>query len=232
MEVTDVTTFEESTAKRSFVVFWQKLSWVISHSIWKAFFKVYIPNEEVFHHRPLLIVSNHQGVTDPWPLTITLPFRLFSLLTPIRFLASREPNHVVLRNIYRFITKPLVYNPNGVIELPPRRYDGVLSIEDKTKSTTGRLRKGEVVIVFPEGHANHQRTVSPFKRGVPFIAKQIKATTGTPLSILPVAIDWKNGFVRWSPEIVQSPAELSDKEEEAAAWLHEKVEALFHQGRT
>lgn len=218
-----MTTFKESEKRKTFVVFWQKLTWYVGHFAWQGFFKMHLPNKKVFNHRPLLIVANHQSISDPWAILLPMPLGLYKRLIPIRFLASREPNHAILRRIYKFIIKPLIYIPNGVIELPPRRHDGVLSLEDKTRSTIDRLQAGEVVIVFPEGHANYQSKVSPFKRGAPYIARQ----TGAP--ILPVAIDWEKRIVRWSPEVVRIPASLN--EEEASAWLHGKVDALFKEGR-
>jgi len=218
------------------VTVWQKITWLVGHFLYRTIFHFSVVKKPKYDHistRPLLIVGNHKSTFDPWFYMTTLPYKYYKATLPMRFIATTSPRHWFLKTIYWFITYPLIYWPNGVLILPPRKKDGSLTIDDKMKSTLESLKSREVVILFPEGGVKKKRGIHEFKRGAGYLQKNIKV----PILCASVRIEGKSylpwpltkRYVNWSQELTYIPEHLLDDEKEGPEFLRKKVEELYTQ---
>ncbi|MAZ40938.1 hypothetical protein CL654_02380 [bacterium] len=223
---------KESKIKRFIVISWQVFEWLVAHPVLKTilYTKVVLPRYEDIKTRPLLIVGNHKTVIDPWLFVQSLPFKYYWSILPIRFLATQSPRHWFLKIIYWVITYPFIYWPNGVLILPPRDKDGVLTIEDKTASTVDRLQKGEAVMIFAEGRVHKKDGIGEFKRGPQHIHYKSKA----PILLTTIKIKgpwwlpWSKRTIRWDKEHTYFSEHTPLNEIESSKWLHRRAEELYN----
>lgn len=222
----------ESRIKRRIIISWQIFEWLVAYiplrTLWR--FEKQYPNHSDIERRPLLIVSNHKHVFDPWFITLSLPFSQFKKILPIRFLATRNFRNPLLNLVYWIIIYPFMYWPNGVYILPPRGKDENLSIADKTKEVREAMRRGEALLFFAEGGVNHKDGIGEFKRGPAYIQKETGAAI-LPLSIRfrgPWWLPWPFGrrYLRWG-SIIHIPANLIADDIKSAVWLREQVLMLY-----
>lgn len=223
----------ESNLKRKIVIAWQFFEWFLAYIPLRTifYFKKEYPRDEDIATRPLLIVSNHKHVFDPWFITLSLPFSQFRKILPIRFLATRNFKNPLFNIIYWVIIYPFMYWPNGVYVLPPRGKDAHLTIDEKTQEVREAMANHEALLFFAEGGLYKKEGVGEFKRGATYIQKETGA------SILPLAIRFKGvwwlpwplgkRYISWSKQIIYIPKEMVNNEHIASARLREHVVFLY-----
>ena len=111
----------------------------------------------------VLVVSNHQSHLDPPLVGIGCPRRM---------------NYLARDTLFRFA--PFGWLIHSVDAIPiDREGIGLGGIKEALK----RLKRGEMVLIFPEGTRTHDGEIAPFRPGFTTLAVRSKA------AILPVAID-------------------------------------------
>jgi len=117
----------------------------------------------------VLVVSNHQSHLDPPLVGIGCPRRM---------------NYVARDTLFRIA--PLGWLLSSVDSIPiDREGIGLGGIKESLK----RLKRGEMVVIFPEGTRSSDGEIHPFRPGFTALAVRSKA------AILPVAID--GAFAAW-----------------------------------
>jgi 1-acyl-sn-glycerol-3-phosphate acyltransferase len=120
----------------------------------------------------VLVVSNHQSHLDPPLVGIGCP-------RPMSYLARES--------LFRFAPFGRFIYSIGAIPLD-RDGVGLSGIKEALK----RLKRGEMVVVFPEGTRSKDGEIAPFRPGFTTLAVRSKA------AILPVAIDGAyEAYPRW-----------------------------------
>ncbi len=118
---------------------------------------------------PVLVCSNHQSYFDPVLIGLTCDRRMNYLARDTLF---KVP---VLRHLIQFLDAiPIDREGTGLAGL---------------KETLKRLKRGEIVLIFPEGTRTTDGEVAPLKSGFCAIARRSRA------ALLPVGID--GAFQAW-----------------------------------
>lgn len=130
--------------------------------------KITIP-KDLELKKPIIIISNHNSMLDPFLLTL-LPFSLVRKLIPIYAPTSARYH----KNI--FIT--LLIRPMG--SYPLKRWSW--SFEDIFDKTLKDLEKGRTLLIFPEGRITKKGEKIKAKSGFLFLASKFNT------SILPIRI--------------------------------------------
>jgi 1-acyl-sn-glycerol-3-phosphate acyltransferase len=112
-----------------------------------------------------ILVSNHQSLLD-------IPLFLSVFRKEIKFLAKRELGEIPL------FGKSMAYAGNLFIDREDPR-DAVHLMREAVR----RIRKGQVVVIFPEGTRSADGSIGEFKPGAFYLAQK----AGVP--VLPVYID-------------------------------------------
>ncbi len=122
----------------------------------------------------VLVVSNHQSHLDP-PL--------------VGIGCARHLNYLARDTLFRFAPFGWLIHSVGAIPID-REGVGLSGIKESLR----RLKRGEMVLVFPEGTRTRDGRISPFRPGFTALAVRSGA------SILPVAIDGAfQAWPRWRP---------------------------------
>jgi 1-acyl-sn-glycerol-3-phosphate acyltransferase len=117
----------------------------------------------------VLVVSNHQSHLDPILVGIGCPRRM---------------NYVARETLFRFA--PFAWLIDSVGALPLNREGmGLKGIKESLK----RLKRGEMVVIFPEGTRTRDGAIGPFRSGFTTLAVRADA------AILPMAIE--GAFQAW-----------------------------------
>ena len=123
--------------------------------------------------KPILIIANHRTLLDSWLIGASLPFR--SEFFPVRYIGGSKFSFPL--NVLYFVgIIPFIYWIFGVFTLPR---DG--SLEEKIQPIIGLLKRGETVMMFPEGKRYYHNGIGEFKKG----AAEIALRTGVP--VFPIA---------------------------------------------
>ena len=125
--------------------------------------------------KPILIISNHRSINDPWLIGASLP--MFSRFLPVYYIGGTRFNPPLLW-LYKIGIISLVYWLFGAFALPNEG-----TFEEKIQPIIKILKQGNAVVMFPEG-GRKSRTgiVGEFKAGT----AEVFLRTGIP--ILPVGI--------------------------------------------
>lgn len=173
---------------------------IFSNIVWILTYFIYWPLVRIFYSvkikidssvlkeatKPIIIISNHQSLLDPWHVNVALPFRIFFNLLPIRMYAAaqrlKDPTSSKLKN---FGIMGLVYFLCDVIVIPN---DG--TYVEKIMPLIDALKRSETAFVFPEGGMSTDGIVKDFKRGAAELCYRTRN------KILPVAIRFYSGKIR------------------------------------
>ncbi len=140
---------------------------IVKRSIQLAMVMVYHVRYSGWHNIPaeggVLVVSNHQSHLDPPLVGIGCP-------RPMSFMARET--------LFRFAPFGWMIHSVGAFPID-REGSGLKGIKEALK----RLKRGEMVLVFPEGTRTRDGQIAPFRPGFTTLAVRSKA------AILPVAID-------------------------------------------
>ncbi len=150
-------------------LWYQFLRWLIYLVGVLAYGLRYSGRENIPEKGPVLVVSNHQSHFDP-PLVGTG--------------CMRRMNYLARETLFHFA--PLAWLIRSVDAIPIDR-DG-LGLNG-IKESLRRLKRGEMVLIFPEGTRTRDGEVAPFRPGFTVLAARSKAW------ILPVAIE--GAFDAW-----------------------------------
>ena len=166
-------------SKRSLLnrVWYQFLRWLICLTATLVYRVRYSGRENIPKTGPVLVVSNHQSHFDP-PL--------------IGAGCWRRMNYLARKTLFKFA--PLGWLIDSLDAIPIDR-DG-LGLNG-IKESLRRLKRGEMVLIFPEGTRTRDGLIAPFRPGFTVLAARSKAW------ILPVAIA---GAFAPGPDHRNSPA--------------------------
>jgi 1-acyl-sn-glycerol-3-phosphate acyltransferase len=152
----------------------------------------------------VLVVSNHQSHLDPMLVGIGCPRRL---------------NYVARETLFRFAPFGWLIHSVGAFPID-RDGIGLGGIKESLK----RLKRGEMVLIFPEGTRSRDGRMAPFRPGFTALAVRSGA------AILPVAVDgafqvwprWRRfpgrGRIRVHYGAPILPAEIAGRDERANSW--------------
>ena len=175
--------------------------------------------------RPLIIISNHRKIFDPWYISFAIPFgTLFGKIFPLRPYSTL---HISKKNVLGyFILKSmrmikLTYFIYNTIQVPENA-----SFDEKISPIVTALRKKQSILFFPEGRLSLDDSISDFKKGI----VRIQQLSGA--QILPVAIRYDKGVYVSVGKPITIPKELienhdSDEFQAARNFLREKVLDLY-----
>jgi len=134
-----------------------------------AFQVRYSGRENIPSKGGVLVVSNHQSHLDPPLIGLGCP---------------RQMNYLARRSLFAFAPFRWLIASLGAI---PIDLEG--SGIDGLKESLRRLRRGEMLLVFPEGTRTYDGRIAPFRPGFTTLAVRSQA------AILPAAID--GAFAAW-----------------------------------
>jgi 1-acyl-sn-glycerol-3-phosphate acyltransferase len=158
--------FERSFASRA----WYEFLRGVTRSVWSTAYRVrYTGRENIPREGPVLVVSNHQSYLDPPLVGAGCPRRM---------------NYIARKTLFR--NGPFGWLINSLDAIP---LDTEGSSLGGMKETLRRLRRGEMVLIFPEGARCSDGEVGPFQPGFTTLAVRSRA------AILPVAIE--GAFQAW-----------------------------------
>ncbi len=129
--------------------------------------------------RPMIVTSNHKGPFDPWMIFLSLPFRVYLRLLPIRPFAKRRfKNKRSLLGLMSLLgIVGFIYYIYNVITIPDSD-----SFEEKIQPLVETLKSKDTILMFPEGSFFLNDGVGEFKKGTVVLQER----TGVP--ILPCAV--------------------------------------------
>jgi len=149
---------------------WYESLRVVALSTWASAYSIrYSGRDNIPPEGGVLVVSNHQSYLDPPLVGAGCPRRM---------------NYLARKSLFRFAPFRWLINSLDAIPL-----DTEGSGLGGVKETIRRLRRGEMVLVFPEGGRTWDGEVGPFQPGFTALAVRGRAT------ILPVAIE--GAFEAW-----------------------------------
>ena len=165
---------------------------------------------------PSLVCPNHQSNLDPMLLGVVCPF-------PVNYLAKKS--------LFKF--PPLRWFLTWNDSIPIDRSASLAGI----KETLKRLKRGESILIFPEGARSRTGELQPVKQGFCAIARRARCP------IIPVALD--GSHAAWPPGkwprfgnvhvVVGQPIDFSQynewSDEALAAEVEKQIAVLFIEAR-
>lgn len=136
--------------------------------------------------KPVIIISNHRSILDPWYISFAIPFSIFfDNIFPLRpysslILSEKNVAGRILKNmgVVKFIY--FIYNTIDVSDAH--------SFEEKVAPLISALDEKQSILMFPEGRLVSDDSILEFKKGIVRIYEKTKAP------ILPIAIKYKKTF--------------------------------------
>ena len=211
-----------------------KIVWIITYLVFwpiiRLAYNVKVTRDQEIYlaKKPVAIISNHRSIVDPWILCINLPFPLFCRLLPIRIMGARDFRHPVSQWLKKLFFIPVIYFMYGVLSI---RKDW--TFYQKIEQHIEALKKGESIMIFPEGSVQTSPQVSGFRRGAASILSEIN------VPILPISINYQKGsgfrtecHINYgAPVIIDGNLLSAEKGPEFAAateFLRDKILSLYN----
>ena len=214
--------------------------WIVSYFIFRPIFRAlgkveicYLDPDFDHVRRPIVLMTNHQGMLDPWIISSSLPFGIFKRLLPLRPYASKRitDKSKLLYWLDRLNFVKIIYYLYDVLILPPKE----ASFDEKLAPSLEALANHESLIFFPEGGLTLTDEIRPFRRGI----VEIQRRTGVP--ILPCAIRYhRRGWVGYRisvtigqpmfiPETILNRRETKQAHFEGSEYLRAEMTRLYEQ---
>ena len=174
----------------------------------------------------LILISNHEGIADPWIICASIPVKTFFSLMPVRIMGAFDFADPVASFFNKLGIVKIVYYLYGVMGF---RKDW--TFEEKLAPFIACLKNGGTILVFPEGRLNHQPGVEIFRQGIIHIYNSARS------DILPFAINksrksiWVHiGPITHIPEAVAQSEDPGDKfPSRQCEYLRQQVANLYDQ---
>ena len=149
---------------------WYEFLRAVARSVWSTAYQMrYTGRENIPREGPVLVVSNHQSYLDPPLVGAGCPRRM---------------NYVARKTLFGNLAFRWLIHSLDAIPLDTKG-----SSLGGIKETLRRLKRGEMVLIFPEGGRCWDGEVGPFQPGFTTLAVRGRA------AILPVAIE--GAFQAW-----------------------------------
>jgi 1-acyl-sn-glycerol-3-phosphate acyltransferase len=218
----------QSAAYRSVIVSSQYALWLVGQLLRIRYSIRSYSTDDVFERdgqQCLILAPMHKSVLDPWLLMLSVNFRQFRSLIPVRILGTQDPRGA-LRSFMPLIR--VLYWLGGVIKLPPEEQES-RDLPEKLRGVLVALKHGDVVMIFPEGeiHRETEPPIGEFAPGVVYVHRRLDAP------ILPIAF-WLSERSWWRRRClvqlghpVHIPKDLD--QDAGASWLQKEVLALYRQ---
>jgi 1-acyl-sn-glycerol-3-phosphate acyltransferase len=135
----------------------------------RFFRKIIILDKKVLKiDSPIVFVSNHKSIFDPWVISSSLPFSFFIKHIPVKILASTKKfgNNSFLYALKNFKLLDLIYFLYQCI--PIKEADNP---EEKLEFLQGEIDKGYSVLFFPEGGIKKDVEIGDIKQGVSILRR-------------------------------------------------------------
>lgn len=143
----------------------QLIAWLIVAPIYLLYFKVSVKNSKNLKglRGPLIIATNHVNWHDAFFIRYVVGF--WTPMLPLSNMAAKRFYNPVTQFFYNIGIIPLVYFLLGTFTVEAGK-----GIENNLINARKILRKGGVVVIFPEGKMNKTEELLPFKKGVAVLA--------------------------------------------------------------
>ena len=165
----------------------QAIAYALLHLPLRFLYRVEV-HERTFS-RPLILAANHRSRFDPF-LLAALPYSVFCQLAPIYFLtAEHYYSKLWLRPFLAIL---------GAYPVPMRAW----TMEDYFGSSLEKLRRGETILMFPEGRRVKSRGEA--KPGAAYLSRTAR------VAVLPIRID-RRRIAIGAPMRVENAEEILDR---------------------
>jgi 1-acyl-sn-glycerol-3-phosphate acyltransferase len=154
----------------------------------RFFRKIIILDEETLKiNSPIIFISNHRSVLDPWIISSSLPFTFFLKHLPVKILASssRFGKHKSIYLLKNFKILDFIYFLYQCVEIKDAS-----SPEEKLENFQKEINKGYSVLFFPEGGISNENKIGEIKQGVAILRKN---NPGKPFVFL--AVNYKKTWI-------------------------------------
>jgi 1-acyl-sn-glycerol-3-phosphate acyltransferase len=154
----------------------------------------------------VIVVANHRSGFDP-PMAGAL------LRRPVHFMTKVE--------LWSYPILPLVFKYVQAYPVHRGRPD-----RKAIRHSLDILRRGEIIVLFPEGHRTETGDLQEARSGVVYLAQK------TQCQVLPIGISGRYGFRRTIRYVVGEPFRLSPEMEKKAAQVlvMDKIRELIQRG--
>lgn len=158
--------------------FFQRAIWPLGRGLFKFFlhFKVKGLENLPDPKKQCLIIANHRNYLDAFLVCAAFPFKYYLGKKPIRFMALRKFCHIY--------TLGWFIGPLGAYPIDQGINDTNISLTPTFKL----IKKGQNILIFPEGGRQFDGNPGITKRGIAHLTRE------TNLPILPVAIKGSLGI--------------------------------------
>lgn len=186
-------------------VYWI-LYWIV-RILFLGYFRVRVTGlENCPREGALLVVANHRSGFDP-PMVGAL------LRRPVHFMTKVE--------LWSYPVLPMVFKYVQAYPVRRGRAD-----RQAIRHSLDILRRGEIIVLFPEGHRTETGELQEARSGVVFLARK------SGCQVLPIGISGQYGFRRTIRYVVGEPFQIGPEVDKKAAQalVMEKIRELMHRG--
>ena len=167
------------------VLFAQFCFYLVFHLLFKAFFRAEVVGIENIPTKPFILAPNHTAKIDPFLLCL-LPFLAAKRLMPIYFLTTED-------YYQRWYLHP-VLKLLGCYPVAKSAW----TLEQFLSSSIGKLKKGKVIVFFPEGKIIRNNIKDKPRPGIGYLAEKSGKL------ILPLHIKWSGDSIFKSKKLTLS----------------------------
>ncbi|NMP22453.1 lysophospholipid acyltransferase family protein [Sulfobacillus harzensis] len=189
------------------VVYWA-LYWAV-RVVLSLYFRVRVYGlERVPREGPLIVIANHRSGFDPPMVGALMP-------RPVHFMTKVE--------LFSYPLLPLVFKYVQAYPVRRGRPD-----RQAIRHSLDILRRGEVILLFPEGHRTETGDLQEARSGVVYLAQK------TACQLIPIGISGEYRFRRTIRYVVGEPFTIDPQmsRREAQTLVMEKIRDLVQEGES